>query len=196
MDNSITEKTFPIENRWVTKNIVLTSFSTIFIAIMFSIQPYLSYKYDQSGVSILWVIIFPVIIILAGIVRIIGFSLQRSNFFYSLEEHNFMCKQGIISKKETHIPYGTIQNIYLKQDIVDRLIGLSNISIENASVGGGYVADQQIQNNKYYGEPLFLGVSGNKLSIYGLTTENAEKLKKLIMKKMMENPIDDSYSGL
>lgn len=196
MDNSITEKTFPIENKWVVKNIIITSFATLFFTTVFSIQTHLNFKLDGLNPSFILIMILPISVIVTGIIRIISFPLQKKNFHFLLGEDNFIIKQGIISKKETHVPYGTIQNIYIKQDLIDRLIGINAILIENASVGGGYVNDSRSQNNKYYDETQFLGVSGNKLSIYGLTIENAERLKQVIMQKMIENPIDDNKSGL
>jgi hypothetical protein len=41
-----------------------------------------------------------------------------------------------------------------------------------------------------------VGFSGNKVNIPGLTKQNAEILKGIILQKMKENPIEDSQSGL
>ncbi len=88
------------------------------------------------------------------------------------------------------MPYGVIQNVFIKQDLFDRIFGLATLRIENASQAGGArdIRIRQGQEN--------LGASGNKVNIPGLKKQNAEELKNLILKKIKENPIEDSQSGL
>ena len=40
-----------------------------------------------------------------------------------------------------------------------------------------------------------VGISGNKVNIPGLTKDNSEKLKMLILEQMKKNPVDEN-SGL
>lgn len=99
--------------------------------------------------------------------------------------------QGVFSKQQRNVPYGVIQNLFVKQDLLDRLLGLSSLSIENASAGAG--ADQASSPKK---QMDMVGFSGNKISIPGLLTRDAEALKSVVLQKMKEHPIDDSRSGL
>ena len=107
-----------------------------------------------------------------------------------------------MSKQERHIPYGVIQNIYVKQDLLDRLFGLASLAIENASQGAG---SQDGNTTKIFGmtfsnqrrqQTEIVGFRGNKVSVPGLTKQNAEVLKGIVLQKMKENPIEDSQSGL
>lgn len=128
--------------------------------------------------------------------------LRRANFRYTLEEKFLTLYQGVLSKQQRHIPYGVIQNIFVKQDLFDRIFGLASITIENASQGAG---NAQKGEAKVFGMKVgaqqkrrdeLVGFSGNKVSIPGLAKANAEILKALILNKMKENPIEDNQSGL
>ena len=129
--------------------------------------------------------------------------LRRATFHYSIDEQFLTLRQGILSKQERHIPYGVIQNIFVKQDLLDRILGLASLTIENASQGAGALAASQ--ELTAFGFRIggrrrprieMVGFSGNKVNIPGLKKINAEILKEIILKKMKENPIEDSQSGL
>ncbi|MDP2927008.1 MAG: PH domain-containing protein [bacterium] len=178
--NVITEKNYPITKLWVFKApiiIILINVVALFFGYYF---PYL---------------------VLALPIMLIANSLIRANFHYSLDDKYFHVKQGVISKKQRNLPYGVIQNVFVKQDLFDRIFGLASLRIENASQAGG---DNKAHwwNKSYgsksnaYGQGESLGSSGNKVSLPGLKKQNAEELKNLILQKMKENPIEDSQSGL
>ena len=127
---------------------------------------------------------------------------MRPNFHYALEEKFLTVKQGVFRKQERHVPYGVIQTLCLKQDILDRCFDLASLAVEDASQGG---QAQQGAQMKFFGLSLTssrrstgesLGFSGNKISIPGLSVQNAEALKAAILQKMKDNPMEDSQSGL
>lgn len=112
-------------------------------------------------------------------------------------------KQGILSKQQRHIPYGVIQNIFVNQDLFNRLFGLASLAIENVSQGAGVIAAPQQQKvfglrigNQQPQQIEMVGFSGNKVSIPGISKASAEILKGIVLQKMKENPVDDSQSGL
>ncbi len=174
----ITEKDYPITTLWVFKTPIIIVIITV-VGLFFGVWfPYL-------------VIAFPIFLIVN--------PLTRACFHYSTEEKFFVVREGIISKAQRNLPYGVIQNVFVKQDLFDRIFGLASLAIENASLGGkgalggggggklGGIGNQQ-------GEGV--GSSGNKVNIPGLKKEDAEALKNIILQKMKENPIEDSQSGL
>lgn len=116
----------------------------------------------------------------------------RVMFHYLLEEKFLTIQQGIISKQQKHTPYGVIQNIFVRQDIFDRLFNLASLTIENAAQAGGINNLRASKSNKYEK----IGFRGNRIVIPGLKREDAESLKIAILEKMKANPIDDSQSGL
>lgn len=170
----ITEKKYPITILWIFKAPIIIIVVNL-IALLFGyIYPYL---------------------ILALPVMLIVNPLIRANFHYSLEDKFLSVRQGVISKKQRNLPYGVIQNIFVKQDLFDRIFGLAALKIENAVQGG--------EKRKYFRFAMannqqedFVGSSGNKVNIPGLKKQDAEELKNNILQKVKENPIDDKQSGL
>lgn len=195
MNEIITEKNYPVQGLWVFKSILGY---LLFVLIFFVPYFFLTYKLGKTSSQLNFGIIVG-LAIFDFIVRI----LRRANFHYAIEEKFLTLKQGILSKQQRHIPYGVIQNLFVKQDLFDRIFGLASLTIENASLGAGALAAPQQQ--KVFGlrvgtqqrqQVEMVGFSGNEVSIPGLTKANAEILKGVVLQKMKENPIEDSQSGL
>lgn len=171
MENNkvITEKDYPIAKLWMFK-------APIIIVLI-------------NAVALFFGRYYPVLV-LALPVYLIANPLIRKNFHYLLEEKFLIVSQGVISKKQRNLPYGVIQNVFVKQDLFERIFGLATLRIENASQAGGArdIRTRQEQEN--------VGASGNKVNIPGLKKQDAQELKNLILKKIKENPIEDSQSGL
>lgn len=97
--------------------------------------------------------------------------------------------QGVISKQNLTVPYGRIQEVFLRQILFDKFFNLTSLTISHLSQGG----DMLIMRDRHYAP---IGFIGDKINIHGLKKEDAKALKKLILQKMKENPIEDSQSGL
>ena len=182
----ITEKDYPVTLLWAFKApIIMFVLSAIAIIFGYFIP--------------IFVILFPVLLIANPLIR--------ANFHYSLEDKFLMVSSGVLSKKQRNLPYGVIQNVFLKQDLFDRVFKLASLRIENASYGGGASQGKggkflgmTVRRNNDYGRNAGVyetaSASGNKINIPGLKKEHAEELKNLILQKIKENPLEDSQSGL
>lgn len=172
----ISEKQYPITTLWIFKAPLIIIFVSV-VALFFKI----------------W---FPYLIIALPILLIAN-PLIRARFHYSLEENFFMVKQGVISKKQFNLPYGVIQNVFVKQDLFDRLFGLATLRVENAA-GAGQSKPSSFRLSGSWNKSADneVGSSGNKVNIPGLKKASAEALKGLILQKMKEHPLEDSQSGL
>lgn len=175
-----TEKNYPITKLWIFKAPIIIFIISI-IALFFG----------------RW---YPVLV-LAFPIYLIANPLIRANFHYSTEPKFFVVRQGVISKKQRHLPYGVIQNVFVKQDLFDRIFGLASLRVENASQGGG--KDFAGGRNKFSlsggigaRRDDSVGASGNKVNIPGLGKKDAEALKNILLQRIKENPIEDSQSGL
>jgi len=197
MNGIITEKDYPVRGLWVFKPIIrsLPGVVILILFLTFSVGTGTNntglniYLFLCIGIGIIFGLVLP--------------FLRRLTFHYSIEDKFLTLRQGILSRQQRHIPYGVIQNLFVKQDLFDRIFGLASLTIENASQGAGALAVPQQQ--KVFGMKVgvqrgqqmeMVGFSGNKVSIPGLTKANAEILKGIILQKMKENPIEDSQSGL
>jgi membrane protein YdbS with pleckstrin-like domain len=198
MNEIITENNYPIQKVWIWKSILAYIPSYLLVIAFFVLNGFIV-RTDKS-VFQSWT--FLVIVVLGSIFHIGVIVLRRANFHYSIEDNFLTLNQGILSKQQRHIPYGVIQNIFVKQDLFDRLFGIASLAVENAAQGAGYRA---VGNQKVFGIMSAnqqtrtvdtIGFSGNKVSIPGLLKEDAETLKQMVLQKMKENPIEDSQSGL
>lgn len=191
MNEIITEKNYPVERVWVFKSILGSLLGFLILG------PFYFFGIRDSEID------FYMVFIIGFIPFYILYAyLRKITFHYSIENQFLTLRQGILSKQQRHIPYGVIQNVFVKQDLFDRLFGLASLILENASMGAG---SQQERQTKVFGMTLgskkqerveMVGFSGNKVSIPGLKKENAETLKGIVLQQMKENPIDDSQSGL
>jgi uncharacterized membrane protein YdbT with pleckstrin-like domain len=199
MNEIITEKNYPIQKLWILKSILGSLIALIFFIFYF----FLGYinKTTNNSKNIFSALL--ILILISTIFRFIVAILKRASFHYAVEEKFLTLKQGILSKQQRDIPYGVIQNLLIKQDLFDRIFGLASLTIENASQGGGALGAWQSQKvfwlrigTQQRQQTEIFGFSGNKVNIPGLTKENAEILKGIILQKIKENPIEDSQSGL
>lgn len=190
----ITEKQYPIQMRWVYKEIVgsilkefiLVVFGGVFLWFRtsedFSIeQQQHIFGFIQSN-AVYLVLLFLVAAIIYPI-------LKRATFSYALEDDYLTVRQGIITRQERHIPYNVIQNIIIRRNLDDLIFNLATITVENASAGGGYVQQRGFNTT---GQP---GSSSNHVVIVGLQTSDATALREAILAKMLANP-ERTDSGL
>ena len=192
MNQTITEKTYPIEARWAIK-----SASSIWLGMIVYIVLFSAGLFSDEDLKLM--IILGYVFIMAIVFSIWPF-LYRKTFGYTLDEKFLIVKQGIISRQERHFPYGVIQDVSIRQDILDRIFGIVSLIIQNASQDG--IQPQPARpwwsvslrgSSKHRGEEAG---AGNTISIPGLSAKNAGLLKEAILQKMKENPMDDTHSGL
>lgn len=181
MEKNITENDYPVESNWILKIPINFLISTIITIIFFSLFLIPIAIFSNEGWVIFFVIIAIVIIMVGiGVLSTIVASLSRDNFHYSIEKEFMIFHQGILTKQQKNLPYGVIQNLIVSQDIADRFLGLTSLSIENASFGGG----QTYARGQTAGS--WIGFVGNVATIPGLTKHNAEILKNILLDKMRE----------
>jgi uncharacterized membrane protein YdbT with pleckstrin-like domain len=196
MNEIIDERKYPIRKLWILKSVLRTVSSLFSLIIFLYIIDYLGKESFPP--------FFIAVFILFALLQPIYYFLKRKFFHYTIDEKFLNLKQGILSKQERHIPYGVIQNVFVKQDLFDRFFGLASLLVENAAQGAGIdpiergdlgmtLANLSRKNRENIET---VGFSKNRVSILGLSKENAEILKNIVLQKMKDNPIDDNQSGL
>jgi putative membrane protein len=61
-------------------------------------------------------------------------------YFYDLTADYIVIRKGPITPHEITIPYERIQDVYVDQDIFDRLFGLYDVHLSSATVSSGEAA--------------------------------------------------------
>ncbi len=62
------------------------------------------------------------------------------NYFYDLVGGELVVRKGVFSTKQTNVPLSKIQDVYLDQDLFDRVFGLWDLHISSASETSGFEA--------------------------------------------------------
>lgn len=104
----------------------------------------------------------------AGVILILVFLLIRAylvfkNFQFKIAEEHFILKQGILKKTNTSIPLERIQNVNFKQNIIQQVIDVFEVSLETA------------------------GSSKTEIAIRAVSLEKATALKEIITKVSKKN---------
>jgi len=190
MNEIITEKSYPIQNSWLFKQvfIMLLALPIFFFALF-------DFIFGNSKYLLVIIILLFISILMSGFVAIVN-ALRRSCFHYSLDESFMVINQGVISKKNRNIPYGVIQGIFVSRGLFERIFGLASLTFEDFSQGGKSDMDSDGFINDSRTRLEILGFEGNKIHIPGLKKEDAEELKDIILQRIKENPIEDNQSGL
>lgn len=84
-----------------------------------------------------------ILIVLVLLVCILVYFYQRWYFavyFYDLTEDHVIIRKGPITPKEITIPYERVQDVYVDQDIFDRLFGLYDVHLSSATSSSGMAA--------------------------------------------------------
>ena len=81
------------------------------------------------NIAITWIYIGGLGILLFFLIRA---YLIYKNFLFKIEDSHFILKEGILKKKNTSISFDRIQNINFKQNIIQQLINVYEVSIETA----------------------------------------------------------------
>lgn len=184
----ITEKTYPVKTRWLVKK--TTSYWLLLLAMLspIAVAGDVSAGWRLVGLGYLSV---PLVLDLFVIANI---WLQWRNFHYALAEDFLVVQQGIISKRETHVPYGVIQSVLIRRGVWDRIFGLSTLVAENATQAGTSSLDYVGQRSKGNNLKL-MGVFGNKVLIPGLMVADAEALKEILLQKSLEKSLSENKGG-
>lgn len=166
MNTPVTEKEYPITNRYIFRNSVSYIITLIAAAGLYFLLG------SEGLMYIVWGFI-------VGIFGITSLVLKRSNFHYSLDDKYLNIDQGVFKKSQVHIPYHSIQDVIITQNILDKIFGTTFLIIENFSGSDGFVSRKG---------PEPIGVVGNRINIPGLRPKDAETLRDIILKQIKNNP--------
>ncbi len=115
--------------------------SIILIPVIIGIAWILGFSLDiHSG----WIwIISTGLIIFVLISLLLTFLYQRWYFavyFYELTDDFIIIRKGPITPHEITVPYERIQDVYVDQDILDRIYGIYDVHISSATLTSGWFA--------------------------------------------------------
>ncbi|MFH0739662.1 MAG: PH domain-containing protein [bacterium] len=139
---SETRDKFPLSTKKVLKKTVMgTLVWAILLLIIWGVFTFVSSTNSKIGG---WFIIATLgIFILLFLIILAVYLYQRwyyAVYFYDLTPDFIQIKKGPITPKEITIPYERIQDIYVDQDLLDRIFGLYDVHLSSATISSGMEA--------------------------------------------------------
>ncbi len=104
------------------------------------------------------VIAFILLLIIAG--SIIYQYYYYKLYYYDFRDEDAEIRKGVVSRATGHIRYDRLQNVYVDQDVLDRILGLYDVHYETAGEKSGFYSH-----------------------VDGLIKENADKLVQFLVEK-------------
>jgi membrane protein YdbS with pleckstrin-like domain len=130
---SDTRQKFPLSRKKILKKTLPSMLALGILAIIGAIASGLLLPPMVAvGIIVLYVIIFSLV-----------YGYQNwyfSTYFYDLNNDYVVIKKGAITPCEITVPYERIQDVYVDQDIWDRIMGLYDVHISSATASSGLSA--------------------------------------------------------
>ena len=161
---SKTREQFPLSYRKIMKKTIASSLVWVFLLLMFGGVALGVAVQSRNGLGIVAVMISFVISVL--VICMLAFLYQRwyyAVYFYDLTDNYIIIRKGPITPTEITIPFERIQDVYVSQDLLDRMFGLFDVHISSAT-----------------------STSGIEAHIDGVEQKAAEGLKDLILQSVRQ----------
>ena len=155
---------YPLSSKKVTKKTIIGTFGFLVWLLMVYAITWVALIFGTGEfafplTTLGFVAVVPIIIVL-------DYLYQRwyfAAYFYDLNPDYLVIRKGTITSQEITVPYERFQDVYVDQDILDRIFGLYDVHIASASISSGIEAH-----------------------IDGLGTQAAEQLRMLLLQKVRE----------
>jgi membrane protein YdbS with pleckstrin-like domain len=177
MATSVTEIQYAVRPRWILK--ALTP-SLLLAMLLFGLSLYwggLTYRTQTFGPGEIGVLFATMLILLTG-----GFYLQRARFHYALQEKSVTLQWGGFSRHTKEIDYGSIKDVRIEQNSLDKLFGLASLWIVGDQEANWAVS--YVRNVRFFRLTDMAGVFGNVAYIPGLNVMDANTLKKTLLSRV------------
>ncbi len=148
---------YPLERRKIIKKTISTLLGWLIMYVIFGFLIWIRSK--RFAFITIFIILFFVIAFLILIYQIYYYKF----YFYDLKDDLMIIRKGVIGRTEANTQYPRIQNVFVDQDMLDRLFRLYDVHIITAGIE---MATTHPLNH-----------------IDGLSKKNAEYLRDLILNK-------------
>lgn len=140
---SKTREQFPLSTKKVLKKTVAgTLVWAILLLIIYGISAFFLISATKSIGNYFGIVTIGIFGLLFLIV-VITYLYQQwyyNVYFYDLTSDYIVIKKGPITPREITIPYERIQDVYVDQDLLDRIFGLYDVHLSSATISSGMEA--------------------------------------------------------
>ncbi|MEI8174725.1 MAG: PH domain-containing protein [bacterium] len=134
LNEDISNNTYPLTDKWTMVTLISRLIGS-FVLPAFIIFIFFGRAKDISFADywIYFVLGWLALSVLTMIVRTITLYIWKSNYAFNFTPEHIYYREGVISMSEKHMPYSSIQDVTVKQSVIERLFGLAKVVIENAA---------------------------------------------------------------
>ena len=140
---SKTREQFPLSYKKIMKKTIASTITiTILFLVIWGFLAFMLGSIGQEAIVWLGIATFGIFGFLF-VVILLTYLYQRWYFavyFYDLTPDFIQIKKGPITPREITLPYERIQDVYVDQDLLDRIFGLYDVHLSSATVSSGMEA--------------------------------------------------------
>lgn len=143
ISTSATRKQFPLSYKKIIRKTITGTLWWAFIILIAGIFTGIAIDRMAGKSSFYLATIVPMSIVLILMVSILMYLYQRWYFavyYYDIQPDHLVIKKGPITPHEITIPYERFQEVYVDQDIWDRIFGLYDVHVSSATIFSGMQA--------------------------------------------------------
>lgn len=159
LSEKISNVQYPLTTKWYWVSMLGIVFSNIFVSVIFGL--WWGGKNEDLTMVNLYLAIG--IFVVLTIWRLITLAIWKGNYRFDFLEDYIYYKDGVFSLNERHMPYSSVQDVNVSQSIINRIFGLANVTILDATQV--VIADSKGK------EATPMGIT-----IQGLSIEDAQKI--------------------
>lgn len=137
---SQTREKYPLSPKKITKKSIggLIGWGILFVPLTIALLIWFITS-AETWVLLLTVGSFLIYTLLVGI-NIWYQKVYFDTYFYDLTDHFIVIRKGVIIPQEINIPYERVQDVYVDQDIFDRIFGIYDVHLSTATISSGMAA--------------------------------------------------------
>ncbi len=149
---------FPLERRKIVKRFVSTMVRWL---VFFAILTVALFSWKPELLSPTFFMCLPVFWLAWAVWQWVYENNYFKAYFYDAAEDVLVIRKGWITPRETNLPYEKLQDVYMDQDVFDRLFKLFDVHVSTAT-----------------------SMSAFEAHVDGVNAENAEAIRKLLLAKI------------
>lgn len=113
---------------WLLPTVALLAFLLVAGMVFYIVYP------DASpfGITKSSVVFLLGLAVAIAILDYIWLELEYRNFTYEMDEHEIIIRNGVITRRNTGIPYAAIREVKSVRNLLERIIGLATVKIETS----------------------------------------------------------------
>ena len=136
------------------------------------------------------------IYIYIGFALLLVFFLIRAyllykNFLFKIDKNHFILKEGILEKTNTSVSFDRIQNVNFKQNLIQQLINVYEVSIETAGSKDTEIAIKALTFDK--AQALKKELSQVEKSVVSVKEEQPKPLLKINFKELIKVSLTENH---